>query len=186
MGMAKLFVLVLVAAFAFALYASTTEKPPVQCPACIADSEISVYFCPEDECDAQIVGQINAAQQSIHAAVYSFTLDSVGDALIEAKARGVEVRVVLDEGQAAQEASEFQRLRDANIAVLLDGNPDYMHNKFAVFDSSKVATGSYNWTKHATKGNDENLILLKSAELAAKYEAEFSELWEEALAAGQQ
>ncbi len=59
----------------------------------------------------------------------------------------------------------------------LDANPDYMHNKFAVMDGNVVATGSYNWTLHASEGNDENLIIIRSGELAAEYEAEFWEIF---------
>jgi len=41
-----------------------------------------------------------------------------------------------------------------------------MHNKYAIIDDEYVITGSFNWTDHAIKNNYENLIILKSKELA--------------------
>jgi phosphatidylserine/phosphatidylglycerophosphate/cardiolipin synthase-like enzyme len=135
------------------------------------------YFCPEDGCDLAVLQQIEKAETSIYVAMYSFTLEEVADSLIDAKQRGVDVRVVLDEQQAASQYSVYEKLLNASIDVIIDKNSDYMHNKFAVIDGKIVITGSYNWTKHATEGNDENLIIITSEELAASYEAEFQELY---------
>lgn len=147
------------------------EEKPIQ------QGEMEIYFCPEDNCDVKLLSQIAAAEETIHAAVYSFTLDSIGDALIAAKGRGVEVMVVVDEQQAAQQYSEYQKLKDAGIDIRLDGNSGYMHNKFAVFDSRIVATGSYNWTQNASERNDENLVIMFSEDAAQEYTGEFWEIF---------
>lgn len=148
-----------------------TAPEPIQIGA------MQIYFCPEDNCDARIIEKINLAQESIHVAVYSFTLDSISDALIAAHARGVEVKVVMDTEQAGQQWAEDEKLKQAGIDVRLDGNSKYMHNKFAIFDGKVVSTGSYNWTKNASQYNDENLIFFASEEAAQKYEAEFLEIF---------
>lgn len=44
-----------------------------------------------------------------------------------------------------------------------------MHNKYAIIDDEIVITGSFNWSNHAIKNNNENLIILKSIELASIY-----------------
>ena len=137
-------------------------------------AEYTVYFCPNDRCDEAVINQINGAETSIYVAMYSFTLDSIGDSLIAAKKRGVEIHVVLDNQQAASDYSEYQRLLDAGIDVKLDAGSYYMHNKFAVIDGKTVITGSYNWTDRATNGNDENLIVINSVSLAQQYRADFA------------
>ena len=59
---------------------------------------ISVFFCPTDPCAEELIFRINSAQSSVDIAIYSFTLDEISDALIDAKQRGVKVRVLFDEG----------------------------------------------------------------------------------------
>ena len=134
-----------------------------------------VYFCPEDSCAIELESLIDSADSQIHAAVYSFTLDSLGDALVRAHERGVKVTVVLEKDQISR-YSEFDKLVNAGIDTRIDSNPGSMHNKFAIIDSEIVVTGSFNWSKNADTRNDENLLILKSKELSAQYELEFQEL----------
>ncbi len=141
-----------------------------------AANAYEVYFCPEDACSSQIIRQIDGAQSYVYVAMYSFTLDSIADALIRAKNRGVDVKVVMEKSQVGK-GFEYERLKSAGINVKLDKNPDYMHNKFAIIDGKMITTGSFNWSKHADTKNDENLLIVYSQELARKYEEEFSELW---------
>ncbi len=108
--------------------------------------------------------------------MYSFTLDSIADALIRARNRGIGVKVVMEKSQVGK-GSEYERLRNAGIEVRLDKNTDLMHNKFMIVDGKIVATGSFNWSKHAHEKNDENLLIIYSEELAQKYREEFLEIW---------
>lgn len=135
------------------------------------------YFCPEDACADKLGTLIDAAQSKVYVAVYSFTLDELGDALVRAKNRGVDVRAVLEKDQVSQ-YSEYEKLVNAGIDARLDSNPDSMHDKFVVVDSWYVATGSFNWSANADERNDENLIIIKNRDWAAKYEAEFNEIFD--------
>jgi len=54
---------------------------------------------------------------------------------------------------------------------------DFMHNKFMVLDD-RVVTGSYNFSENA-ESNDENLLVIKSPEVAAAYNAYFDKLFEQ-------
>ena len=139
-----------------------------------------VFFCPEDNCSTQLISHIDSAQDEIVIAIYSFTLDEIADALIRAKERGVLIRVIFDNQQAANQYSEDERLLDAGIPVVIKSGSGYMHNKFIVIDRKKVLSGSFNYSSNADTKNDENLILIISEELAKQYFAEFEELWQEA------
>ena len=145
----------------------------------IQETVEAVYFCPEDDCADNLIMRIGSAKETLHIAIYSFTLDEIGDAVINAYERGVEVKVVFEEGQISQ-YSEYEKLKSSGIPVKKDSNPSYMHNKFAVIDNEIVVTGSFNWSKNADERNDENLIIIKNKELAQKYEAEFQEIYEAA------
>jgi len=139
-----------------------------------------VFFCPEDNCADQLISHIDMAEDEIVIAIYSFTLDGIADALLRAKERGVLIRVVFDNQQAANQYSEDEKLLDAGIPIVIKSGSGYMHNKFIVIDRKKVLTGSFNYSSNADTKNDENLILIISEELAEKYFSEFEELWQEA------
>jgi phosphatidylserine/phosphatidylglycerophosphate/cardiolipin synthase-like enzyme len=53
---------------------------------------------------------------------------------------------------------------------------DFMHNKLLVIDDSLVITGSYNFSENA-EANDENLIFIESAAVAAAFTGYFDELY---------
>ena len=137
---------------------------------------LGVYFNPADGCEDQILNWVNNANGSIHILAYCFTLDSVGDALIEAYDRGVEVKIVFEQRQLIP-ISEYERLKATGIPVRTDTNTRFMNNKVMIVDGEIVLTGSYDWTETAETFNDENLIVINSIHLASLYEEEFSRIW---------
>jgi phosphatidylserine/phosphatidylglycerophosphate/cardiolipin synthase-like enzyme len=52
-----------------------------------------------------------------------------------------------------------------------------MHHKVAIIDGYIVLIGSFNWSASAEDSNNENLLVIKSAALAATLEAEFQRIW---------
>lgn len=58
-----------------------------------------------------------------------------------------------------------------------DTNSRYMHDKVMIVDGVIVVTGSYDWTETAETYNDENVIVISSAQIASAYEEEFSRIW---------
>lgn len=135
-----------------------------------------VYFSPRGGCENQVINWINKANSSIHVLIYSFTLDSVGNALIEALGRHIEVKIVFEKGQIGQ-SSEYQRLRNSAVDVRNDTNPSYMHDKIMIVDGKVVLTGSFNWSNNAENENNENLLIIASTSLATTYENEFQKIW---------
>jgi mitochondrial cardiolipin hydrolase len=63
--------------------------------------------------------------------------------------------------------------------VRLDRSPDHMHHKFAVFDRTTLATGSFNWTRSASEFNQENLVITANPALVNAFSEEFERLWKE-------
>jgi phosphatidylserine/phosphatidylglycerophosphate/cardiolipin synthase-like enzyme len=139
-----------------------------------------VYFSPDGGCKSQVIYWASRANQSIHVLIYSFTLDDVSDALIDAYNSGVEVRVVFEKQQISQ-YSEYPKLKQAGVAVRNDTNSAYMHNKVMIIDETIVLTGSFNWSAHAEEQNSENLIVIKSTHIAETYEQEFQKIWTESI-----
>ena len=137
---------------------------------------LGIYFSPRGGCEDEIIHWIDQANKSIHILIYSFTLDSIGDALIRAHKRGVEVKVVFEEDQITR-YSEYQRLKAAGIEVRNDTNPRLMHDKVMIIDGIIVITGSYNYSRSAEEYNNENLIVILSDRVVSIYEEEFQKIW---------
>jgi phosphatidylserine/phosphatidylglycerophosphate/cardiolipin synthase-like enzyme len=148
--------------------------------ACAEEESIELIFCngAEPRCSERIIGVIEDAQDTLQCAVYTFTLDSVAEALAAAVARGVEVWVVYESEQESDNVVDT--LESGGVFVKSDGNANLMHHKFLVADSAIVATGSFNWTWSADTGHDENLMILDSPGIAALFQDEFQRIWSEA------
>jgi len=138
---------------------------------------LGVFFSPKGGCENEVLYWISRANESIHILIYSFTLDSIGDALLEARDRGIEVRVVFEEDRISQ-YSEYQKLKDAGITVRIDTNSRSMHHKVLIVDGILVLTSSFNWSDNGENYNNENLIVIESSYVATIYEGEFTEIWD--------
>lgn len=137
---------------------------------------LGAYFSPKGGCSEAIINLIDSANKSIHVLIYIFTLDSIGDALIRAFRRGVDVKVIFEKREI-DEYSEYWRLKNAGVPVRNDTNPYLMHNKIMIVDSEIVVTGSYNWSWSAEERNDENIVIIKSRRVAEEYEKIFESIW---------
>ncbi len=130
-------------------------------------------FCPSPQCESLSISALDAAQERIDVAMYSFTNDALGDALVRAHERGVKVRVLLEKQQNTTSFSEHSKLAAAGILVRVDSNPQLMHHKFAVIDERFIITGSMNWSANGVRENNENVLVIHSPQLNAHFENEF-------------
>jgi phosphatidylserine/phosphatidylglycerophosphate/cardiolipin synthase-like enzyme len=134
-----------------------------------------VFFSPRGGCTQAIVREMNAARQSILVQAYSFTSAPIASALVEAAHRGVLIEVVLDKSNKTGKYSEADFVAHAGIPTWLDGKHAIAHNKVIILDEATVITGSFNFTKAAEENNAENVLILRSPELAARYTRQFIE-----------
>nr|WP_275268967.1 phospholipase D-like domain-containing protein [Citrobacter freundii] len=58
---------------------------------------VQVGFSPEGSAQTLVIGAIDSAQSSIRMMAYSFTAMDIMQALVKAKNRGVDVKIVIDE-----------------------------------------------------------------------------------------
>lgn len=135
---------------------------------------IENYFSPDDGVQAHIIAALNAAERSAYLLAFAFTADPISAALLAARDRGLTVAAVLDEGQSTQSGAEYPFLLENGIPVKLDGNAYKLHHKVLILDESIVILGSYNFSRSAEESNDENVLIIHSPELAARFLAEFA------------
>jgi len=134
-----------------------------------------VYFSPKGGCTEAVVRTISEARQTILVQAYSFTSAPIAAALVAASRKGVRVEAVLDKSNKTGKYSEADFLVNSRIPTWIDERHAIAHNKVMVIDNSTVITGSFNFTKAAEESNAENLLILRSPELPARYTANFLE-----------
>lgn len=136
---------------------------------------ITVYFSPSDGPERAILSSLNNAKNSVHVALYQLTDPEIAQALLETFRRGLEVQILLDDEPSR--GSKGCLLLSAGIPVKEFADSGIMHHKFAVIDGAKLINGSYNWTTSAQTRNEENLLVIESAELSQIFAREFQRLW---------
>jgi phosphatidylserine/phosphatidylglycerophosphate/cardiolipin synthase-like enzyme len=139
----------------------------------LTGARVENYFAPQDRGAAHIIRWLGSARQRIHFMAFAFTHDGVGDAMIERSRTGVEVSGVFETGGSTNDFSEFKRLKEAGLDVLLDGNPWNMHHKVIIIDDRVSIFGSFNFSASADRDNDENLLIVEDVGVAAAFEAEY-------------
>lgn len=131
-----------------------------------------------DNIESEINSYINSAERKIYIAVSWFTNQTLFDSLHNAVQRKVEIKIVLlndilnrnefglDFGLLANKGAEIR------FAV---NNFGIMHNKFCIIDNA-ILSGSYNWTYHANK-NNENIIVTDDKNVVNSYCEQFVTLF---------
>ena len=125
--------------------------------------------------DGPLAAAIDSARLTVDVAIYSLSLNSVRDALIRAHKRGVQVRMVMESDNL--DRTDPQILKDAGIPILGDRREGLMHDKFVVIDNSEVWLGSMNFTDSGAYTDNNNLMRIRSVEMAENYTKEFEEMF---------
>jgi phosphatidylserine/phosphatidylglycerophosphate/cardiolipin synthase-like enzyme len=142
------------------------------------------YFSREGSIEQRMLQWLDESSGTIDLAVFEFSSHPLATGLKRALARGVKVRLLLD-GSKVQGTSFTPApidLSSFEVRRLTGRSPSsgLMHDKFAIFDHRRVATGSYNWTAGAEHSNYENVLLEDDPTVVDAYTRQFERLWNEA------
>jgi len=132
---------------------------------------------------AVIAADLDRSQQSIDTAVAWLTDPVLFEALLKAARRGCRVRLaLLDDAINRQSGLNLERLRAAGGDVFwipeAERGAGSLHHKFCVIDGDGVITGSYNWTRRASRADENILRVWGDAALARGYRDAFERLLE--------
>ena len=149
-------------------------------------AKTEVLFSPRGSIKEAIINNIIASTVTIDITAFTFTAGDIAETLYQAKERGVEIRVVIDQKQDAEHYTVIEFLKDEGFDLqFLKGNiGGSMNNTFAIFDSKLLVTGSYTWTEYAEKFNYENAIFTDEPNVVGKYKKEFEMLYDKSIAQG--
>jgi phosphatidylserine/phosphatidylglycerophosphate/cardiolipin synthase-like enzyme len=135
---------------------------------------VSVCFIPGGACADQIVAAIAQARSEVRVQAYGFNAPQILAALRDARARGVDVAVILDKSDLRRLCTTDADLLAAGVTVWIDRLPGIAHNKLIVIDRRIVIGGSYNYTASAERRNAENVTFIESEAVAARFLANWT------------
>lgn len=140
-----------------------------------ARGSLQAAFSPEEDVEGLIVDAIDHARAQVLVQAYLLTSKKIASALVAAKRRGIDVRVLADAAQHARtSSSKLAELADAGIGVWLETKYENAHNKIILVDAGRpqatTITGSFNFTWTAQHKNAENVLVARNnPALAARY-----------------
>lgn len=171
------------------------EMPTVQGTASThtapAEQKIEVAFSPNQGGEALVIKSIQSATKSVRLAAYSFTSKPITQALIAAKKRGVDVKMVVDyknnfdgcgngSTKRCSGAAAVSAAVNAGIDARVVSKYAIFHHKFIVIDGKHLETGSFNFSAAAEKSNAENvLVMWNNPQLAETFTAQWNKHWSE-------
>lgn len=138
-----------------------------------------VFFSPDNKPKNHLIEMIQNEQKRILCAVYIFTDHDIADAMVKAKKRDVDIKLIVDQSCLGKKGNQVNYLRENGISVDIYTARRYiMHNKFILFEENMdgrkfIWTGSFNLT-YAANNNQENSIALENDEVYKQYEDQFT------------
>jgi len=141
--------------------------------ATVPGATVAVCFAPAEDCAAVAIGAIERARRQILVSAYNLTTGAgIVEALVRARERGVDVRLIADKRTPCERNPGIDALAQAGTPIWIDHEVPIAHAKTMVIDGALTLMGSYNWTRNAAR-NSEDLNLVASPAVAAAYAAQW-------------
>lgn len=152
-----------------------------------AAGTLEVAFSPDEGSEHLVLKVIDSAKTELRVLAYSFTSAPVTSALLNAKKRGVDVKVVVDqknnttEDRSGKARAALSALTNAGVDVRTIGVYPIHHDKVIVADKETVELGSFNFSDAAAHRNSENVLVnWANPKLAEVYLGHFERNYQQA------
>lgn len=185
-------------------------KKPLRSPQqfTLGNNTITVQFSPvsptqpwSNSSNGLIGKTLSQAKERVDLALFVFSEQQLADILEVSHEKGVEVRGLIEPSFAYRYYSEGLDMLGVALsnkckyeahnhpwqnAIATVGIPqlptgDLLHHKFGIVDKETVITGSHNWSEAANHNNDETLLIIHNATVAAHFNREFERLYAKAV-----
>ena len=145
----------------------------------LTENTSGIYFSPQNKTiQNTILPLIRNSKNYIYIPAFLISHKEMVSELIQAKNRGVDVRIITDALNASTKYSKVRELRAAGMPVKIENYAGKMHSKTMIIDDKYLILGSMNFSKSGESKNDENLIVLENKEAAIFYKQFFLYLWD--------
>lgn len=144
----------------------------------VGNIKIGTYFSPQDKViQNQILPLINNAQNYIYIPAFVITHNELSNALIQAKNRNVNIKIITDATSSGMTHNKIAELRKSGIKLKTESFAGKMHAKSIIIDDKYVITGSMNFSNSGENKNDENCLIIEDSEIAKFYRGYFEYIW---------
>lgn len=128
--------------------------------------EVEFAFSPKQGAERLVIKVIVSASRELRVLAYSFTSAPVTAALIDARRRGVDIAVLVDErsnfadDRSGKARAALGAMAPSGIRLRTIAAYPVHHDKLIVADRITVQTGSFNYSAAAANANSENVLVL--------------------------
>ena len=147
----------------------------------VSATSVEVWYGPEDRPLEHLVRLYDRATRYIFVSVYGFTSPLSVKALVDAKRRGVDVRLLTDRERLndPKQRRALSTLREAGVPIKINQHDSLMHLKQVVVDDEINANGSMNQTTSGNQYNDERLDIIRDHAMTVKAREKFLSMWKD-------
>lgn len=146
--------------------------------AVLGDTKVTPLFSPKDKIITNnVLPLIQNAKKYVYVPTFIITHDELASELINAKKRGVDVKLIIDATNVYSRKSKIKELRSAGVPVKVENYAGKMHSKSIIIDDEYIVAGSMNFTNSGENKNDENVLIIENKTLARYYNGFFEYLW---------
>jgi len=140
---------------------------------------VEVYYGPDDAPLDRLTTLYRQATRYLYVAVYGLTSPRAVEAMVAAKKRGVDVRLITDRQRTedVKQRTALRTLHLAGIPILVNEHDALMHLKQVVIDDEVNASGSMNHTTSGNRYNDERLDVITDHVITVKAREKFLAMW---------
>lgn len=144
----------------------------------LGDTKVTPLFSPKDKIITNnVLPLIQNAKKYVYIPTFIITHDELANELINAKKRGVDVKLIIDATNVYSRKSKIKELRGAGVPVKVENYAGKMHSKSIIIDDEYIVAGSMNFTNSGENKNDENVLIIENKTLARYYKGFFEYLW---------
>lgn len=142
-------------------------------------AHVEVLYAPDDAPLDRVVTLYQHAKRYIYVSVYGLTYPRAVEALVAAKKRGVDVRMLTDQErtQDVKQSTALQTLRLAGIPIRINQHDGLMHLKQVIIDDEINTSGSMNHTTSGNRYNDERMDIITDHAISVKAREKFLSMW---------
>src|SRR5213594_3641154 len=142
---------------------------------------IEIYYAPEDLPGDKLVAIYERARRYIYVSVYGITYPPAVKALVSAKQRGVDIRVITDREKLndAKQVAALETLRLAGIPIRVNQHDGLMHLKQVVVDDETSTSGSMNQKTTGHRNKVDRLDVVTDPITSAKARDKFLRMWKD-------
>lgn len=159
---------------------TTTLAPEL--PETVELPEENIVFALNAKVRSQIINSLESSENEIKIIVEQFSDSETIDALIAAKTRGVNIKLILDPSTLESTPNTIKKLKETGVDLRYYSHPKDIPLGFnlGIFDDKTVIITSSSWTYYSFVINHESSLTIPSPEVVQKLDSIFSQEWERA------